>query len=423
MTMAARIEVRSTAQFNPIFRVVNESRARYRILKGSAGSGKSVNIAQDYIAKLSDPAYAGANLLVVRKIEETNRDSTFAELQAAIYRMFGQYADKFWKVNLNPLSLECKITGNKIIFRGVKDQRQREKVKSITFKKGKLTWIWVEEATELLSEDIDILDDRLRGNLDDLNPNLYYQITMTFNPVSATHWIKARYFDKSDPDVLTHHSTYKTNRFIDAGYFRRMERRAIEDPEGYRVYGLGEWGELGGLILTNFEVHSFPTSRDNFDAFYYGQDFGFNHANAILGVGQRDGELYICSEVYCFEKDTEEIIGLARAAKVDQRVEMFCDSAEPDRIKTWQKAGFRAYPVKKEQGSVKAQIDFLKGRKIHIHHSCVNTLKEIQQWKWKKDPTTGLYIDEPVEFMDDAMAALRYSVERIRRGSSIEVLK
>ena len=53
------------------------------------------------------------------------------------------------------------------------------------------------------------LDDRLRGNLDDLNPNLFYQITMTFNPVSATHWIKARYFDKADPDVLTHHSTYK----------------------------------------------------------------------------------------------------------------------------------------------------------------------------------------------------------------------
>ena len=48
--------------------------------------------AQDYIAKLSDPAYTGANLLVVRKIEETNRDSTFAELQAAIYRMFGPYA-------------------------------------------------------------------------------------------------------------------------------------------------------------------------------------------------------------------------------------------------------------------------------------------------------------------------------------------
>ena len=97
MTTAAKIEFKAAAQFNPVFRPVNEWRGRYRILKGSAGSGKSVNIAQDYIAKLSDPAYTGANLLVVRKIEETNRDSTFAELQAAIYRMFGPYADRFWK--------------------------------------------------------------------------------------------------------------------------------------------------------------------------------------------------------------------------------------------------------------------------------------------------------------------------------------
>ena len=106
MTMAKTMEFRAAARFNPVFRQVNEWRGRYRILKGSAGSGKSVNIAQDYIAKLSDPIYAGANLLVVRKVEETNRDSTFAELQAAIYRMFGPYAGRFWKINLNPLTGE-----------------------------------------------------------------------------------------------------------------------------------------------------------------------------------------------------------------------------------------------------------------------------------------------------------------------------
>ena len=105
------------------------------------------------------------------------------------------------------------------------------------------------------------------------------------------------------------------NRFIDPAYSRRMERRKEEDPDGYRVYGLGEWGELGGLILTNFEVHNFPTGRDYFDGFYYGQDFGFNHADAILGVGWKDGEIYVTSEIYVFEKDTEEIISLARQAK------------------------------------------------------------------------------------------------------------
>lgn len=419
----AALTIQTKAKFNRIFQPVNDCRLRYRILKGSAGSGKSVNLAQDYIAKLSDVRYAGANLLVVRKIDETNRDSTFAELQSAVYKMFGEYTERFWKINMNPMYMECKVTGNRIIFRGMKDQGQREKVKSITFKHGKLVWIWIEEATELQPEDIDILDDRLRGQLDDVNPNLYYQITMSFNPVSATHWIKARYFDQDDPEVLTHHSTYKQNQFIDAAYYRRMERRKEQDPEGYRVYGLGEWGELGGLIITNFEVHDFHTEREHFDSFYYGQDFGYNHANAILGVGFKDGEIYICSEVYCFEKDTEEIIVLAKDAHVDRRIEMFCDSAEPDRIRTWQRAGFRAQPVKKEPGSVKAQIDWLKGRKIHVHPSCTNTLKEIQQWKWKKDTTSGLYIDEPVEFMDDAMAALRYSVERMRRGPAIEILK
>jgi len=416
--MKIDVEHRAIARWNRVFRPVNECRLRYRMLKGSAGSGKSVNIAQDYIKKLSDPRYTGANLLVVRKIEETNRDSTFAELQSAVYRLFGEHADKVWKINLNPLAMECKTTGNKIIFRGMKDQSQREKVKSITFKRGKLCWIWIEEATELLVEDIDILDDRLRGDLAELNPLLYYQITITFNPVNAMHWIKGRYFDKADPDVFTHHSTFRDNRFIDPGYLRRMERRANEDPEGYRVYGLGEWGELGGLILTNIEIHDFPIGRDSFDGFYYGQDFGYNHANAILGIGWKDGEIFVCSEQYHHEKDTVELIAEARKAGIDPRVEMFCDSAEPDRIKMWEKVGFRARPVKKGRGSVKAQIDWLKGRKIHIHPSCVNTIKEIQQWKWKKDRTTGLYIDEPVEFMDDAMAALRYSVERIRRGKT-----
>ena len=95
---------------------------------------------------------------------------------------------------------------------------------------------------------------------------------------------------------------------------------------------------------------------------------------------------------------------------------MWCDSAEPDRIKMWKKAGYRALPVKKHPNSVKAQIDHLKQHRVHIHPSCVNTIKEIQQWKWQKNEKTGEYTDEPVPFQDDAMAMLRYSIEDERRG-------
>ena len=94
---------------------------------------------------------------------------------------------------------------------------------------------------------------------------------------------------------------------------------------------------------------------------------------------------------------------------------MWCDSAEPDRIKMWKKAGYHAEAVVKEPGSVSAQIDHLKQSRIHIHPSCTMTIKEIQQWKWRKDERTNTFTDEPVSFFDDAMAMLRYSIEFERR--------
>ena len=250
--------------FNRNFKEFNECKKRYRLAKGSAGSGKSVNIAQNFIIKLGDPKYKGANLLCVRKVDTTNKDSTYAELKSAIYKIYGDKAGLFWQIRSNPMELISKVTGNKVIFRGMKDDGQREKVKSITFDVGKLTWIWIEEATELYEADVDILDDRLRGDLS-FNPFLYYQITFSFNPVSATHWLKAKYFDIKSDDVYTHQSTYLQNRFIDEAYHRRMMMRKERDPDGYRIYGLGEWGETGGLILTNYVVEEFNTSSDGFD--------------------------------------------------------------------------------------------------------------------------------------------------------------
>lgn len=431
------IDVNQKVEFNKNFKEFNETKCRYRIAKGSAGSGKSVDVALDFILKLSDPYYKGANLLVLRKTEDTNRDSTFAELEAAIIKIFGQYSEQVWKITRNPLMMECKTTGSRIIFRGMYDEKQREKIKSITVKVGKLVWIWLEEATEFEESDIDILDDRLRGNLNEINPNLYYQMTFTFNPVSASHWIKAKFFDVKDSDYFTHHSTYLDNRFIDEAYHKRMMRRKERDPDGYRVYGLGDWGELGGLIFTNYIVEEFDTSPVMFDSMYIGQDFGFNHANAILPLGFKDCDVYICDEIYEYEKTTDEIIKIAEG-KLDKSLVMWCDSAEPDRIQMWKKAGYyRAQGVKKtpfaeqkvlagvtKKTYINSQIDWLKQRRIHIHPRCVNTIKEIQQWKWKKDKETNQYIDEPVDIFDDAMAALRYgcTTKMQQRTSLLEVL-
>ncbi len=401
-----------TVKSNPCFKEVDLSTKRYIVMKGSAGSGKSVDTAQNYILRLMRDK--GRNLVCIRKSDITNRDSTFAELTGAIYRMFGDQAERYWKINMSPLKLTCK-NGNQIIFRGMNDDKQREKLKSITFQRGKLTDVWCEEATELTQADVEIIDDRLRG---ELPTGQFYQIRMTFNPVNKNHWIKKVFFDIPDDNVLCHHSTYLMNRFIDDAYKARMERRKVVDPEGYQIYGLGEWGEIGGLILHNWEIKEVSRNLNDYDDIAIGQDFGFNHANAILLLGIKDDNIYILDEIYLFEKDTSEIIQEAIKHAIPVNRQMWCDSAEPDRIKMWQKGGFgRAKGVDKggSSGSVKAQIDWLKQRTIYVHPSCINTIKEMQQWKWKKDERTGEYLDESVPFQDDAMAALRYGVEGWRK--------
>lgn len=409
-------------QANKCFKEVNQSTKRYIVMKGSAGSGKSTDTAQNYILRLMRDK--GRNLVCIRKSDITNRDSTFAELTAALYRMFGDRYEAYWKITQSPLRLTCRANKNQIIFRGMNDEKQREKLKSITFQRGKLTDVWIEEATELTQADFEIIDDRLRGILPD---GLFYQIRMTFNPVNKSHWIKKVFFDIPDKNVLTHHSTYLMNRFVDDAYRERMERRKKVDPEGYQIYGLGEWGEIGGLILNNWEVSEISTDLADYDDIAIGQDFGFNHANAILLLGIKDDNIYILDEVYLFEKETAEIIPIANEHNIPKNKQMWCDSAEPDRIKMWSKAGFRAKGVDKggSAGSVKAQIDWLKGvvtkdkvirRRIYVHPHCVNTIKELQQWKWKKNDQTGEYMDEPVPFQDDAMAALRYGVEGWRKN-------
>lgn len=47
----------------------------------------------------------GRNLVAMRKSDITNRDSTFAELTGSLYKMFGDKADAYWKINRSPLML------------------------------------------------------------------------------------------------------------------------------------------------------------------------------------------------------------------------------------------------------------------------------------------------------------------------------
>ncbi|MFR7854741.1 MAG: phage terminase large subunit, partial [Acutalibacteraceae bacterium] len=90
--------------------------SRYRVLKGGKGSKKSSTTALNYIYRLMK--YKDSNLLVVRAVANTHRDSTFAQLKWAINRLG---VGHLWKCSVSPLEIVYIPTGQKILFRGFDD--------------------------------------------------------------------------------------------------------------------------------------------------------------------------------------------------------------------------------------------------------------------------------------------------------------
>lgn len=214
--------------------VLTDEEHRYLVLYGGAGSGKSVFAVQRFLIRLLEKDLC--NLLVVRAVAATNRDSTYALFRQVI----GKWGlGRLFKCTDSDLRITC-LNGNSVIFKGLDDA---EKLKSVTFKKGELTDVWIEEASEISEEDFNQLDVRLRGK------GTHKQIVLTFNPISALHWLKKRFFDRRDPRALVLKTTYRDNRFLDRDYMATLEGYRETDPYYYSVYCLGEWGVLGQTIF------------------------------------------------------------------------------------------------------------------------------------------------------------------------------
>lgn len=145
---------------------------------------------------------------------------------------------------------------------------------------------------------------------------------------------------------------------------------------------------------------------ESFDEIIYGIDFGYNNPTACLKIEIKDQEVWIVDEIYKTHLTNADLIEELKSFVNEKSAYMYCDSAEPNRIEEISRAGFNAMPADK---SVKDGIDFVKRQKLHIYKNCVNTIKEIKNYKWKEDKN-GNVLDEPVKFLDHSMDAMRYAI-------------
>lgn len=389
-------------------------KGRYRVCKGSRASKKSKTTALNFIKRIME--YEGSNLLVVRKVKDTLRDSCFSDLKWAISRL---QVDGYWTAKTSPMEMIYEPTGQKILFRGLDDPL---KLTSITVDKGSLCWVWIEEAYEISDENaFNMLDESIRGNVE---APLFKQITLTFNPWNERHFIKRRFFDVQDPDIMAKTTNYTCNEFLDESDKLLFERMKRDNPRRYKVAGLGEWGIVDGLVYENWTEREFNVKdiiTDNTIP-VAGLDFGYvNDETAFVAaiVDQEEMKIYVYDELYKKRLSNRDIYNNLSGYYKER---IIADCAEPKSIDELRRLGLiRIKGSKKGKDSIMNGVQYLQNYEIIVHPKCVNFLTEICNYTWAKDKF-GNNINKPADEFNHLMDALRYATEPIRHSNKATIM-
>ena len=227
---------------------------------------------------------------------------------------------------------------------------------------------------------------------------------------------------------FTFKSTYPNNEYLTEEDKQSLEKYKYIDEYYYQVYCLGNWGSISkARVFHNVVVENFPGADRpllEYQNIRYGQDYGFVHASTLVGCGFKDGDLYIFEEYYYKERTNGQFIKEVNNVGFDKTKLITGDSAEPDRIKEWNDAGYRVIGAVKGKNSLKDGIDYLQNMpKIHIHKTkCPNASREFLNYK-RRELKDGTITEEFVELDDDTISGVRYALEDLRLMSKGNVGK
>lgn len=423
----------ATIEMTPTQQKWINDKTRELLIEGSAGSGKTI------FACLKVIKYGlenkNASIYIYRKTLPSLKRTSWKEIRQILQDYHIPYDE-----NKSEGRIVLTQTDSVLYF-GALDELS--KVRSIN-----ADVIYIEQAEELVdTEFYTELMLRLGRGEASKRKGGYSQMLIVVQPEDEEHWIYKRYheyqdattkYERQKKEAIAEHRPYKSYDEILAeiqarrkkAHFHYSENLKLpkfqrdyyddlkyEDYELWLRYSAGQWGKLSNVIYPNYDT---VVARKSYDFYSFGADFGYNNPSAFLLLGWYDDEVYVLDEVYERKLTNTELIEkctdmLFKNKLLPEHLNTgYGDAAEPDRIEEFCQAG---YPMEKGIKNVQAKITSTKQTKIHIHPQCVNTLKEIKGYIYKKN-NEGVILDEPVKVNDHAMDALAYGVYGVRGALS-----
>lgn len=278
----SEINIDLNKEINPHFEEVWYTEKPYNLLKGGRNSFKSSVIALLLVYKMLQYLSKGekANVVVIRKVAGTIRDSVFLKVKWALnkFGVLEQFHD-----TVAPFKLLHKQTGSTFYFYG-QDDFQKLKSNDI----GNIIAVWYEEAAEFGdSEEFDQTNTtfmRQKHPLADM-VIFFWSYNPPRNPYS---WIN-EWGDSlvGEGDYLLHSSSYLNDElgFVTEQMLQDIERIKNNDYDYYRYLYLGEPVGLGTNVynMNLFKGLDELPDDDKIIALYYAMDTGHSVSATSCG--------------------------------------------------------------------------------------------------------------------------------------------
>lgn len=233
-------------------------------------------------------------------------------------------------------------------------------------------------------------------------------VWLDWNP-SASFWFYENVLGKRD-DVDHIIITYLDNEALDPRTVASIEQRKNR-PEWWKVYGLGQLGEIEGRIYTGWQLVDDIPHEARLKSI--GLDFGYtNDPSAAIAIYEYNGG-YIFDELIYQKGMSNKAI--ADALGTYGQALVIADSAEPKSIDEIKLYGINIIAATKGPGSVNQGIAFVQDQKCSVTKRSTYLLKEYRNYLWLTD-RAGKVTNNPQDYDNHALDAIRYGIGARKPG-------
>ena len=230
-------------------------------------------------------------------------------------------------------------------------------------------------------------------------------VILDWNPVNE-FWFHTELLGDNDVDfIIVNYTDNEACPESALNFILKAKEKALTSSywdNWYKVYGLGEIGNLEGVILNNWKsIDSIPKEARLLG---YGLDFGYtNDPTTIIEIYKYNNQR-IVNEI-CYQKGLSN----SQIAKlIHTKLPCYCDSAEPKSIAELKSYGINALPVTKGADSINFGLQIMQEQEYLVTSKSTNTINELRKYAWDKDKSTGAKLNKPIDNFNHSIDGWRY---------------